>query len=216
MNDTILQEIREIHESIKNRIEERLSEFKGVWEGGSEEKLFCELVFCLLTPGARARNAWSCLETIRTNGLLMHGDTARISHCLNLVRFKNNKARNVVEARRLFRGIGKVSMRAALNGAGDDYGKREWLVSSVRGMGYKEASHFLRNVGFYNELAILDRHVLKNLSRVELIPSVPQSLTKKRYLETEKNFRELAVRLRIPMSHLDFVFWYRETGDIFK
>ena len=39
---------------------------------------------------------------------------------------------------------------------------------------------------------------------------------KKRYLETEKNFRELAGRLRIPMSHLDFVFWYRETGDIFK
>lgn len=216
MYDAALKGIRAVYEKIKPRIEERLEQFSAVWERGREEDLFEELVFCLLTPGARARNAWACLEHIKKRGLLTSADTADISQCLNLVRFKNNKARNIVEARRLFGRNPHMSLKRLLQEAFDDFARRELLVSEVRGLGYKEASHFLRNIGLGRELAILDRHVLRNLYRLELIPTVFQSLTKKRYLETERIFKELAARIGIPASHLDFVFWYQETGDLFK
>jgi N-glycosylase/DNA lyase len=216
MHDAALNDIRAVYDTIKPRIEETLEQFSFVWEKGSEEDLFEELVFCLLTPGARARNAWACLEDVKRQGFLFQGDTGDISRCLNLVRFKNNKARNIVEARRLFGRNPHMSLKQLLEGAKDDFERRELLVSEVRGMGYKEASHFLRNIGLGSELAILDRHVLRNLYRLELIPTVYQSLTKKRYLETERTFKDLAARIGIPASHLDFVFWYQATGDLFK
>jgi N-glycosylase/DNA lyase len=216
MNERILKEITAVYGRIRPHIEKRLSEFREVWERGCEEVLFEELVFCLLTPGARARNAWACLEHVKRRGLLLQGDTADISQCLKPVRFKNNKARNIVEARQLFCGDGSLSMKQFLQDADDDFERRELLVSKIRGMGYKEASHFLRNIGLGRDLAILDRHVLRNLHRLGLIPTVFQSLTKKRYLETERAFQGLAARIGIPASHLDFVFWYQETGDLFK
>jgi N-glycosylase/DNA lyase len=210
------REIASVYHEIKERVEKRLLEFKRVWERGEEEEIFSELVFCILTPAARARSAWKCLERLRGKNLLMNGCAEDISSELNLVRFKNNKARNIVKARQFFCKNGSVCIKGPLTEAGNNYNKREWLVSSVKGMGYKEASHFLRNIGFYEDLAILDRHILKNLRAFGLIECVPESLTKKRYLYIEEKMRALALDLGIPLSHLDFLFWYRETGDIFK
>ncbi len=93
---------------------------------------------------------------------------------------------------------------------------REWLVNGVKGIGYKEASHFLRNIGFGEELAILDRHILRNLKELGVIHEIPLSLSKKKYFEIEKKMKEFSRSVNIPMSHLDLVFWYKETGEIFK
>jgi N-glycosylase/DNA lyase len=83
-------------------------------------------------------------------------------------------------------------------------------------MGYKEASHFLRNIGFADDLAILDRHILKNLKIFGIIEEIPKSLSKKKYLEIEEKMRNLANEVNIPLSHLDLLFWSKETGEIFK
>jgi N-glycosylase/DNA lyase len=83
-------------------------------------------------------------------------------------------------------------------------------------MGYKEASHFLRNIGFADDLAILDRHILKNLKIFGIIEEIPKSLSKKKYLEIEEKMRNLANEVNIPVSHLDLLFWSKETGEIFK
>ena len=96
------------------------------------------------------------------------------------------------------------------------YDKRDWLVSNVDGIGYKEASHFLRNIGFTDEITILDRHILKNLSLYGVIEEVPGSLSKKRYLDIEKSMIRFSEMLNIPVSHLDFILWFKETGDVFK
>jgi len=155
-----------------------------------------------------------------------------------VVRFKNNKARRIVEARNRFIGAREKGLRELLLDAGrtgetggDGAGTRsvramrEWLVANVIGFGYKEASHFLRNVGFCGalaganrprEVAILDRHVLKNLRALGLIGPVPESLSPKRYLEIEEVMNGYAGKIGIPLDHLDFVLWYRETGEIFK
>ena len=97
-----------------------------------------------------------------------------------------------------------------------DFEAREWLVRDVKGIGYKEAGHFLRNIGFDQDLAILDRHILKNLKRLGVIDGVPDSLTKRQYLATETKMKELSEAVHIPMSHLDFVLWYKETREILK
>ena len=84
------------------------------------------------------------------------------------------------------------------------------------GLGYKEASHFLRNIGLGEEFAILDRHILRNLARLKVIPEVPVSITKKRYLEIEEKLRRFAADIGIPVAELDLLFWSKETGWIFK
>jgi N-glycosylase/DNA lyase len=216
MDRNRLDELRAVYGGIRSRIEKRLSEFEEVWKKGSEEELFFELVFCLLTPGARARNADRCLRRLKEEELLLDGDIQALSGCLDLVRFKNNKARNIVEARRKFAGPDGISIKEALSVAENGFGRREYLVSEVRGMGYKEASHFLRNIGLGDGLAILDRHVLKYLESAALIVSIPQSLSGKRYIETERVLNRLAFQAGMPVTHLDFVLWFMATGDIFK
>ena len=93
---------------------------------------------------------------------------------------------------------------------------RDWIVKHIKGIGYKEAGHFLRNIGFGEEVAILDRHILKNLKRFEVIEEIPPSITPKIYHEIEEKMVAFSAKINIPMDHLDFLFWYNEAGEVFK
>lgn len=212
----ILPEIRSIHLAIKSDIYERLASFRNLWLRGSGEELFCELVFCLLTPQSRARQCEKALRLLVERDLVFNGGFDELSATLNIVRFRNTKAANILLLRNKMIHKSKIILRGELEAQGDTVRMREWLAGSVRGMGFKEASHYLRNIGIGDDLAILDRHILKNLALLGVIPDIPSTLTPKRYLETESLMRAFARRTRIPMAHLDFVLWYRETGDIFK
>jgi N-glycosylase/DNA lyase len=121
-----------------------------------------------------------------------------------------------LEARGKFLNGNPVSLRSILSEINDGYQAREWLVGNVKGIGYKEAGHFLRNIGFNQDLAILDRHILKNLKKLGVIDPVPESLSRRQYLTTEVKMKEFSEVIGIPMSHLDFVLWYKETGEILK
>ena len=202
--------------AVRERIHARIGEFIALWENGSEGDIFSELVFCLLTPGSKARSASRALDAITRAGLLHGGGVSELAPHFNTVRFKNNKALNVVLARELFCGCGSRGIRECLLQFPTTPERRDWLVQRVRGMGYKEASHFLRNVGFCEGISILDRHVLKNLLALGLIDEIPASLTRRRYLAIEKMMESYSGEIGIPLSHLDFVFWYKETGEIFK
>ena len=92
---------------------------------------------------------------------------------------------------------------------------REYLVENIKGIGYKEASHFLRNIGHRN-LAILDRHILKNLKDLKVINDIPKSLSKNKYFEIEKKFSNFSKEINIPMDELDLLFWSIETGEVFR
>jgi N-glycosylase/DNA lyase len=92
---------------------------------------------------------------------------------------------------------------------------RVWLVQNVHGLGWKEASHFLRNIGHRN-LAILDRHILKNLKRHNVVKRLPKTLTPRRYLSIEAQFARFSEAVGITIDELDLFFWSRETGEILK
>ena len=210
-------EIEKIYKEKQKDIEKRLREFKEIWERGSNEDIHAELSFCILTPQSKAINAWKAITTLRENGLLFNGSAEDIVEYLNIVRFKNNKAKYLVALREQMQNEkGEIITKDFFNSITDVKEKREWIVKNIKGMAYKEAGHFLRNVGFGKEIAILDRHILKNLVKLEVIEDVPKSLTPKLYLEIEEKMKAYCKFISIPMDSLDLLLWYKEAGEIFK
>jgi len=211
-----VEELHSIHRRIGKDIEDRLAQFGRLGAKGTDDELFTELVFCLLTPQSKARSCWASVECLIDEDLVLSGGPLEISRKLSGVRFHNNKSRYIVEARSKLVGPDGIGMRKLLKDRETPIEVREWLVANIKGMGYKEASHFLRNIGLGQNLAILDRHILKNLVSLGVIEEVPSSMSGKRYLEIEDRMRRFAQRESISMDHLDLVLWYREAGEIFK
>ncbi len=216
MNPEKIDEILALHRDLKEKIDDRLAEFRRIWAEGGDRDLFAELAFCILTPQSRARTCWPAVERLRERDLLFAGGAEEIELELRNVRFRERKAIYIVAARSQFTRDGRLSIRPVLEGFSDPVVAREWLVENVRGLGYKEAGHFLRNVGLGEGLAILDRHILKNLVLLGVIDEIPASLTRKRYLEIERRMTDFSKTTAIPMGHLDLLLWSKETGEIFK
>ena len=211
-----IDELKAIQISIQDEIESRLAEFDRIRKIGDDKSIFAELVFCILTPQSKARVCWAAVENLLDKNLLLKGESDQILGELHGVRFKYKKSEYVVEARDKLSIDGKIAIKSRISRFSDVCDAREWLVRNVKGIGYKEASHFLRNIGFGENLAILDRHILKNLRSLGVIEEIPDSLSRRRYLEIEMGMMEFADRVKIPMSHLDLVMWYNEAGEVFK
>lgn len=203
----------QIYTPVKSEIESRLEDFSCIWETASEPELFRELAFCLLTPQSRAKTCWRAVERLERKCMLTKAGPEQISKELVGVRFNKRKGEYICLARDLFFS---QSLREILAGYAEPARARLWLVENVKGMGYKEASHFLRNIGRGENLAILDRHILKNLALLGVISEVPETLTKKMYLEIEKKMIAFSREAKIPMGHLDLLLWYKEAGEVFK
>ena len=199
----------------KAEIEARLLHFGKV--GRSHPRvLFEELSFCILTPQSKAFSCDTAVRELKKSGLLFKGSTGEIAPVLRTkARFHNNKAKYLVEAREKFSG-GGFGRLAHLTFTGSEHEARAALLKEVKGIGMKEASHYLRNVGRGSTIAILDRHILRNLARHGAIPALPKSLTPKKYLEIEEKMRKFCEEQGIPMAHIDLLFWAEETGKIFK
>jgi len=193
----------------------RLQHFEEVGKKGGRA-LFEELCFCLLTPQSKARSCDDAIRILKEKKLLFSGDAAAIAKVLSTkTRFHNNKARYLLEAREKF-SEDDFALLARATFSGSERQARDYFLREVKGLGLKEASHYLRNVGRGSTLAILDRHIMKNLVKCKAIPRVPTSLTEKRYIEIEKHMEKFCAKVGIPLAHLDLLFWAEETGEIFK
>jgi N-glycosylase/DNA lyase len=214
------KQLKEFYKSWKAPIEARLKEFSQHYDTCSDEEVFAELAFCLFTPQSKALSCWRAVGILTNKDLLLEGTCEDISEHINIVRFRNHKAQYLVNARKLFNNDGRVDIRGVLEKFGPDkaFEAREWLVKNVKGLGYKEASHFLRNIGWGSELAILDRHILKNLKTLGGLREgkKTRTLTRKNYLAVEKMMKEFSADIGIPLDHLDLLLWCKETGEVFK
>lgn len=199
---------------IKCRIKSRLDYLERVYiRGGS--RLWAELVFCLMTPQSKARSACMAVVELYQSDLLHSTDVMAISNVLKKhIRFHNNKSLYIVEAASKFDDI-----CSSIEATSDKVALRNMLFKQVKGMGLKEASHFLRNIGFGHDVAILDRHILRVMESLEILPvgmTSKESLTLGKYLQIEDNLRQYSIDTKIPLEYIDFVFWYKATDDIFK
>lgn len=208
-----VHELKELYAPVKDQIETRLGEFRKIWEKASDEELFRELVFCLLTPQSKAKVCWKAVLRLTRKSMIAEGEPCRIQEELFGVRFNKRKAEYICLARKTF---SPNSLRSTLQRFDSPFAAREWLVDNVLGLGYKEASHFLRNIGLGEDLAILDRHILKNLALLGVIEEIPSSLSRKTYLDIERRMTEFSNQIGIPMGQLDLLLWYKEAGEVFK
>jgi N-glycosylase/DNA lyase len=203
-----IAELRTLHKSKQNAIRKRLEEFASV----NSSDYFYELVYCLLTPQSSAANAEKAVRVLRRHDLFRRTiDPEPLLHQKDFyIRFHKTKAKHLLAVKEQF-----PSIRNELSNGNSRPQLREWLVRNVKGIGWKEASHFLRNIGHRN-LAILDRHILKNLVRVGVLRQLPKALTAKRYRMIERKFQRFSEKVNIPMDELDLLFWSLETGEILK
>jgi N-glycosylase/DNA lyase len=217
MNKVIL-EVKKIYKKEMNEIKRRLKKFKYIWQTKDEEKALQELIFCIFTPQSKAINCWNCVEKIIEKKLLSTNNPVKLLKLkeMNYVRFKNKKAVFVIEAKNKFLKNGKIELLKFLARFRNVFEMREYLVKNIKGYGYKEASHFLRNIGFVDDVAILDRHILKNLKLMGVIKKIPVSMSPNIYIEIEKKMKIFSKKIKIPIGALDMVLWYKETGIFFK
>ncbi len=204
-----------VYEGKKGEIENRIKDFIKIKERGDDREIFKEFLFCILTPQSKAKVSWKAILELEKEGLIDEPDFLKIREIIKGVRFRNTKAQNIVTAIKKYFNGGKLSIKTTLYEK-EPFFLREFLLSDVRGYGLKEASHFLRNTGFGLSLAILDRHVLKNLKLFGVIDEIPSTLTKQKYYEIEERMKNFSHNIGIPFEHLDLLLWYNETGEIFK
>jgi len=211
-----LSELQQEYKSIRSDIERRLKEFGKIREEGSSEDIFYELMFCLMTPQSKAELCWAAVLRIRKRDILKIEKSEEILGDMTGVRFKYKKSNYIFEAKDKFYQNGAFNIKDIISNFSDVREKREWIVSNIKGIGLKEAGHFLRNIGFGKNITILDRHILKNLKNFFVIKEVPSSMTPLKYFDIEEKMIAFSEKINIPPDHLDLLFWYREAGKIFK
>ena len=206
--------LRASYRQRKKAIIERLAQFKEAGKADDRD-IFGELCFCILTPQSKALVCDKIIQHLKSSGLLFDGSDEQIRPHVRYARFYRNKTGYVISARKCLSAAGRLCIKEKLDSR-DPESTREWLVKNIKGIGYKEASHFLRNIGLGENLAILDIHILRNLKELGIIQEIPRSLTRKLYLEIEERLRIFSRRCHIPVGHLDLLFWSMATGSIFK
>ncbi len=206
--ERLISDVKKLKNSEVSRlVKARMAEFKRKGEA-SEEEIFKELCFCLLTANFSAEGGIR-IQNALDDGFICLPEEELANRLRELGhRYPRARAKYIVEARKL---LGRLKSEISRR---DPLSLREWLVKNVRGLGYKEASHFLRNIGF-EDLAIIDFHILDLLERYGIVEK-PKTLTKRRYLEIENKLRKIAKRSETSLGELDLYLWYLETGKILK
>lgn len=204
--------VNEINSLIKSEVnltvESKIKKFEELGQQTKEE-IFLEMCFCILTANFQAERGVIIHKAIERGFLTLNEkNLARKLKELGY-RFPNTRSQYIVESRAQINQIYQLSILEK-----PEIESREWLVHNIKGLGMKESSHFLRNIGF-KDLAIIDFHIIDLLEKYEII-SKPITMTKKKYLEIEGILRDIAHKLELNLAQLDLFLWFIETGKIIK
>jgi N-glycosylase/DNA lyase len=193
---------------VGRQISQRTSEFSKLRCAG-KKIIFSELCFCILTANCSAE---SCINVQREvdEGFMSLAEKKLAGRLKKIgYRFPNKRADYIVSAREK---ADELMEQIDSKKSGRDI--REWLAENIKGLGMKEASHFLRNIGF-GDVAIIDFHIIDLLARHNVIKE-PKTMNKKKYIEIEEKLEEIAKKTNLSLGELDLYLWYAETGKILK
>ena len=217
----------------RERIARRLQEFDRFYSGnyswhfenGNMElvlndknpdyNLFEELCFCILTANTSAEMGMKSIDKIRN--LLIEGKSEEMSEELEgTYRFNNLRPAFIVHTREFLNDNINFKLKEKIESLKNNPDMlRDFFVENVKGFGYKEASHFLRNVGLKG-YAILDKHILNSMIEFNVIEDIKMPLNKERYKELENKLRLFSNEIGIPIDELDLLLWSRRNGRILK
>ncbi len=183
--------------NIEAAVNKKLTEFE------NQKNIFSELSFCILTANYNAERAIQIQKTIG-KGFSTLSEKQLANKLKQLgYRYPNIRAKYITEARKY-----------KFNLSQDDQKARDWLVKNIKGLGYKEASHFLRNIGYKN-VAIIDFHIVDLLRKYNLT-QIKKPINKTKYFEIENILKKISKRSKLNLAELDLYLWYMETGKILK
>lgn len=207
--DAVLSRVRELSMSpFSLEVESKADEFRRMGKE-SYEKIFGELCFCILAANTSAEMGLRTQNAIGIDGFLeLPQDALRDRLKSVKYRFYNLRSRFIVQAREIATELPGVIRSADAEDA------RRFLVDNVMGIGYKEASHFLRNVGVF-KFAILDKHIVRMMASDGVKP-IPKVTSPRRYLELEKKFLTISADMGMDPGILDLYMWKIATGKMIK
>jgi N-glycosylase/DNA lyase len=188
-------------------VNRRLDDFAFKGKNMNNKDMFLELCFCICTPQSKAVKVAEIMTEKNINNLLTLDNNDLAEFLRRNTRFHNNKAAHIIHARQY---VGKLK-----NLDKDSSKAREFLVKNVKGIGYKEASHYLRNIGYRN-LCIIDRHVINLMHELRVFSDAKNPSTPKKYLEMEQKIKDYAKKYNYDVDELDLVLWSIKTGHVFK
>ena len=211
----MIDEMQESYRQKQAAIRARLGEFAEITRRPDDGKLFEELCYCIFTAGASARMGLNSIERIRRH--LLNGGHQRLENLLvGAHRYPRARSGYIVHTRNYLKRDCGLRIAEKLASFGEDAeARRDFFARNpgIKGIGYKEASHYLRNIG-YCGYAILDKHILRTLHELGLIDSPNPPSTKKKYLVVEEQMRKFAADIRINFDELDLLLWSNKTGEI--
>lgn len=194
--------------SAKKLIDSRIKEFEAVGKG-SNQVLFKELCFCILTANSTAEQCIKVHTAVNNDFICLNESELAKKLKQHGARFHTKRANYIICSQKHMPTLKKM-----LKEIKDENELRDWFVENIKGFGMKEASHFLRNIGFRN-FAIIDFHIVDVLERNHLIKA-PKTLNKNTYLEIETILRQLAKKVNLSLAELDLYLWYLETKKILR
>ncbi|NIP38034.1 MAG: hypothetical protein GWO07_14560 [Candidatus Dadabacteria bacterium] len=211
-----ISKLQDSYDKKKPLIKSRLSDFKQIRKTATDEKLFEEMTFCILAAGTSARMALRSTEAVKY--VLNFGDFNQIKRSLTgYYRYPNLRAYYLIQCREHLKSEYGFRIKETLDRWKDPIEKRRFLANSpgIKGIGFKEASHFLRNTG-HSGYAILDKHIINYLYELKLIKSNEVPTAENKYLETEKILINFSKDIGIHIDELDLLLWSEKTGEILK
>ena len=211
-----MDKLRKSYNSKRGIISARLEEFRDVYRYGDDRRIFEELAFCICTAGASARMGLKSIEAVRD--ILLEGSLNTIRKRLKGVhRFPNCRPAYIIHTREYLKREYGLRLRDLIESFNDPLERRDFFARNkdIKGMGYKESSHFLRNIG-YQGYAILDKHILNTLFEHGILESPKPPGTRDRYISIENSLKQFADDIGIPFDELDLLLWSEKTGEVLK
>ncbi len=203
----------------RGEIRTKLREFQKVIKRGDDRELFEELAFCIFTAGASAKMGLKSVEAVRP--VLFSAKTEKQFSKLIVKngahRFPNERARYLLHTRNHIAEVHGLKMKKLIMSFKDPMERRDFFATNkdIKGIGFKEASHFLRNIGF-SGYAILDKHIMNCLFELKIVDDPKPPVNGKRYVEIENKLKQYAKRNGFDIDEIDLLLWSEKTGVILK
>ncbi|MBI2658517.1 hypothetical protein HYX05_00230 [Candidatus Woesearchaeota archaeon] len=229
-----IEELKGEYDNKKTRINERLSQFEIFFnesyswfyrngelsllpvEAKDDHRLFEELAFCIFTANTSAEMGAKAVDAVRN--VLINGTADDMTRRLEgIYRFNNVRPKHIVHTRIYLKNSLNFELKNKIKSFKNRDELRDFfaLNKDVKGLGYKEASHFLRNIGFKG-YAILDKHIINSLHEFGVLKTNEKPKNAKAYLEIEQKFKDFSKEIGIGVDELDLLLWSRKNGRILK
>ncbi|MBS3748847.1 MAG: N-glycosylase/DNA lyase [Candidatus Thermoplasmatota archaeon] len=193
---------------LTNTINQTIKTFKQYKKNATNNELFSELSYCILTANCQAQTCMNIQKTFPHSFSTATKNQIKKHLKKHHYRFPNIRSQYIIESqpyKNKFKQILKTL---------DTIQRRKWFIDKIKGLGMKEASHFLRNIG-YDDYAIIDTHILSTLQTHKIIEK-PKTITKNKYLQIEQQLEDIAKETELSLATLDLYLWYMQTGMILK